>query len=81
MDDSFQTQILPKMLPVMHIFSFAIMTYLKKLTGTKSLNREQCPAGLSPRIIPSLPVSLFLPKYSKTGFPSLNKGNEGWNSA
>ena len=28
------------------------MTYLKKLIGTKSLNTEQCPAGLSPRIIP-----------------------------
>ena len=43
--DSFWAQILPKILPVMHIFSFKIMTCLKKLTGIKFLNTKQCPAG------------------------------------
>ena len=28
------------------------MTYLKELIETKFLNTKQCPAGLSPRIIP-----------------------------
>ena len=32
----------------MHIFSLAIMTYLKMLIGIKSLNTKQCPARLSP---------------------------------
>ena len=53
----FKTQILPKILPVMCILSFTIMTYLKKLIGIKSLNTKQCPAGILPRIILSSPVS------------------------
>ena len=44
-------QILSKVLPEPCIFSYTIMTYLKKLVGTKSVNKKQCPAGLSPRII------------------------------
>ena len=43
---------LPKILPAAYIFSNTIMTNLKKLIGNKSLNTKQCPAGLSPRIIP-----------------------------
>ena len=38
------------------------MNYLKKVVSTKSLNTKQCPAGLAPRIIPS--VFQFLPKMS-----------------
>ena len=53
-------QILPDILPAACIFSYAIMTYLKDLDGSKSLNAKQCPAGLSPRIITQ--VSPFLPK-------------------
>ena len=45
-------QFLPNILPVACIFSYTIMTYLKKLDGNKTLNTKQCPAGLSPRIIP-----------------------------
>ena len=41
-----------KILPQACIFSNTIMPYLKKLIGTKSLNTKQCPAGLSPGIIP-----------------------------
>ena len=48
-------QILPKILPAAYIFSYTIMTNLKKLIGTKSLNTKQSPAGLSPRIIPHYP--------------------------
>ena len=51
--DSCYTQMLPKILPVTRIFSFTIMTYLKKLIGIKSLNTKQCPA----RTITSPPVS------------------------
>ena len=36
----------------MCIFSFTIITCLKKFIGIKSLNRKQCPPRLSPRIIP-----------------------------
>ena len=32
---------------------YTVMTYLEKLVGTKSLNTKQCPAVLSPRIIPN----------------------------
>ena len=46
-------------------FSFTIMACLKKLTVSKSLNTKQCPAGFSPRIIPSPPVSPLLPEDSK----------------
>ena len=49
---------LPKFLPTVHIFSFTILTYLKKFIANKSLNAKQCPAGLSPRIIP---LSCILP--------------------
>ena len=41
-------QILPKILPVVHISSFIIMTYLKKFIGIKSLITKQCLAELSP---------------------------------
>ena len=43
-------QILPNILSA--VVSYTIMTYLKKLNGTKSLNTKQCPVGLSSRIIP-----------------------------
>ena len=45
-------QTLGKLLPAASNISYTIMTYLKKLVGTKPINTEQCPAGLSPRIIP-----------------------------
>ena len=45
-------QILSKILPEACIFSNTIMTFLKNLIGTKSFIRKQCPAGLSPTIIP-----------------------------
>ena len=45
-------QILAKILPAAYIFSNTIMTNLKKLIGNERLNTKQCPAGLSPRIIP-----------------------------
>ena len=41
-------QILSKILPVASIFSYTILTYLKKLDGTKSLNTKQYPAGKIP---------------------------------
>ena len=55
-------EILLKLLFGACIFSYTIMTYLKKLDGTKTLNAKQCPLGSSPRIIPQ--VSPFLPKMS-----------------
>ena len=42
----------------MQLFSFKIMNYLKKFLEIKSLNRNQCPARLSPIIIPSPPQTL-----------------------
>ena len=42
------------------------MNYLKKFVGIKSLNRKQCPGGLSPTIIPA-----------PSGFPPFYKGDEG----
>ena len=36
------------------------MTYLKKRIGTKFVNTKQCPAGLSPRIIPNCPPKTFM---------------------
>ena len=45
-------QILSKILPEACIFSNTIMSYLKKLVGTKSFNLKQCPAGLFSWIIP-----------------------------
>ena len=82
LDHSFQTQILPKTLPVMHIFSFIIIIYLKKFIWIKYLKRNQCPTGLSPIIIPSPPASHLLSKDSKlnwfwliiAGSPQLSKG-------
>ena len=65
MSDSLQTQMLPTLLPETHIFSFTIMTYLKRFTGIKSLNKKQCPAGLYSRIIPSPPASLLIQKTAK----------------
>ena len=52
--------ILPKFFSAACILSYTIMTYLKNLDGTNSINTKQCPTRLSPRIIPQ--VSLFLPK-------------------
>ena len=51
-----------KLLSVMRIFSFAMMTNMKKFIRIKSLNTEQCPARLSPKIIHPPPV-----------FPTLSK--------
>ena len=48
-------QIVSKILPKACIFSNAIMAFLKKLLGTKSLNTKQCPTGLSPKIISHYP--------------------------
>ena len=64
----FKTQILSKILSVIRILSFTIMTYLKKLIGTEPLNTKQCPAGFSPRIIPSTSVSPEVqpPSYQNT---------------
>ena len=45
-------QILLKILLAAYIFSNTIMINLKKLIRNISLNTKQCPAGLSPRIIP-----------------------------
>ena len=50
-------QFFSKILPQACIFSNTIMTYLKNLVGTKSLNTKQFPAALSPRIIPHYPLS------------------------
>ena len=61
-------QILPKTLPVAHIFSFIISAYLKKFSGIKSFSTKQCPANLSLQIIPL--VFLILPKMS----PSFHLG-------
>ena len=58
-------QVLPKVLPGACFFSHTIMTYLKKLDGTMSLDIKQCPAGIFSSIIPE--VSPFLQKT----FPSL----------
>ena len=44
--------ILQKILPAAYIFSNTTMTNLKELIAYISLNKKQCPAGLSPRIIP-----------------------------
>ena len=52
--------ILPKTLPAERIFSYTSMTYLKNLVKALFFNTEQCPAGLSSRIIPS--VFIFLPR-------------------
>ena len=59
-------RILQKVLPVVHIFSFIITTYLKKFIGIKYLITKQCPVVLSPWVIP--PVSPILPKI----FPLLS---------
>ena len=48
-------QILSKLLPEACILSNTMMTYLKKLVGTKSHNTKQCSARLSPRILPHYP--------------------------
>ena len=45
--------------PPTPIFSNTIMTYFKKLIGTKFINIKHCPAGLSPKIMPPCP-----PKHS-----------------
>ena len=58
--NSFQTQIVLKILPVMQIISFTIMNYLKKFIWIKYLKMKQCPARLSPIIIPSPPVCHLL---------------------
>ena len=63
----FKTQILPNILPVMRTLSFIIMTYLKKLTGIKSLNTKHCPAGFLLIFIHSTPASpkVYPPSYQK----------------
>ena len=61
----FRHKFFKKILPVIHIFSFTIMNYLIKFVGIKYLKRKQCPAELSPIIIPSLPLSQLLQKDSK----------------
>ena len=48
-----ETEISTKILPVVHIFSLIIMTYLKMLIRIKSLNSKQFSARLTP-----LPVKL-----------------------
>ena len=48
-----ETDISTKILPVVHIFSLMIMTYLKMLIRIKSLNSKQFSARLTP-----LPVKL-----------------------
>ena len=53
-------QFFSKILSQACIFSNTVMTYLKKLVGTKSLNAKQFPAGLSPGII-----SHYHPKHGK----------------
>ena len=53
-------QILPKTLLAVHIFSFIIITFLKKFIEIKSLMIKQYLVELSPWIIP--PASLILPK-------------------
>ena len=57
-------QILPKILPMVHIFSFIITTYLKKFIGIKTLGAKQYPAELSlwsiPTIFPILPKMFHL---------------------
>ena len=58
--------ILLKILPLMHIFSFIITTYLETCCGIESFSRKQCPVELSLWIIP--PVSPILPKM----FPLLS---------
>ena len=68
-------KILPKIVPLVHIFSFTIMTYLKNFIGIEFLSRKQCPGESSPSIIPPafsillkmfllLPPFLFLPPHS-----------------
>ena len=47
-------QILPKVFPVVHIFSFIITTYLKKFAGIKFFSTKQCPAESFPWIIPHI---------------------------
>ena len=60
-------QVLPKVLLVAWFFSYTIMTYLKKLDGTMSLDTKQCPAGIYPRYllfyknVPSFDVALLNP--------------------
>ena len=43
--------------PVVHIFSLIIMTYLKILIGIESLDKKQCPARFSP---PRVKLSSFI---------------------
>ena len=59
-------QILPKFLPMVHIFSFIIWTYLKKFIGIKILSTKQYPAELSPWSIP-----IYSPSCQKC-FPSFH---------
>ena len=53
---------LSKIFPVVRIFSYTIITYLKWLVRAKSLDKKQCPARLPLRNI--LSVSSLLPKVS-----------------
>ena len=49
----------PNILPVTYIFSYTIMTNLKWLIGTKSLDTKEYPARLSSGIIPHYPLKLL----------------------
>ena len=55
-------QILSKILSVLHIFRFIIMTYLKNFIGIESFSTKQCPTELSPWIIH--PLFSILKKFS-----------------
>ena len=63
------TDITTKILPVVHIFSLIIMTYLKMLIGIQSLTTKQFSARLSP---PPVKLSSFIgvkfPPYKERVF-------------
>ena len=61
--------IAPKILPVVHISSLIFTTYLKKFIGIKSISTKQCPAELSPWIIPPVsPIEESRPVAKKCSF-------------
>ena len=76
-------QISLKVLPALYIFSYTIMTYLRKLVGTKSLNTKKSSARLCFRFMH--PVSPLLQKIAspltRCGlFPLSNKAFSGQSS-
>ena len=66
------TDISAKILPVVHIFSLIIMTYLKMLIGIKSLNTKQFTARVSP---PPVKLSSFIRVKSPPPPPPKKKSN------